>query len=159
MARQSKIDGMQYILIDERISAPKYQTAGSAGVDLHACTFDGMKIKGRCTIPPGNDFMVGTGLKLHIGSMDPGLVGFVSPRSSLGKRGLQLRNTVGVIDADYQGEVVLLCRNASRQILFIDPLERIAQIVFLPVFQTDFVAVKEFEATARGDGGIGSTGK
>jgi dUTP pyrophosphatase len=66
---------------------------------------------------------------------------------------------VGVIDADYQGEVVLLCRNASRQILFIDPLERIAQIVFLPVFQTDFVAVKEFEATARGDGGIGSTGK
>ena len=159
MAKQEKIDGMHYIITDERVRAPGYATTGSAGIDLHACSFDGMKIRGRCTIPPGNDFTIGTGIKLHIGSLDPGLVGMIAPRSSLGKRGLQLQNTVGIIDADYQGELILICRNASRQILFIDPVERIAQMVLLPVFQTAFVPVKEFVPTARGDGGFGSTGK
>ncbi len=150
---------MQFIATDKRLKAPGYATAGSAGIDLCACSLDGLMLQGRAMVSPGGCFTLGTGLKIHIGSGGAGLVGLVAPRSSLGKRGLALQNTVGVIDEDYQGEIVLMCRNENRQVLIIDPLERVAQMVVMPVFRTELVAVTEFAKTARGAGGIGSTGK
>ena len=152
-------EGMQVIVLDPRLKAPAFATDGSAGLDLHACSFDGMKLQGRATIPPGGTFTIGTGVKVHIGSAHQGLVGMVLPRSSLGKRGLSLQNTMGVIDADYQGEIMLICRNSSRIVLTIDPTERVAQMVLVPCLRPDVVEVKEFVATARGEGGFGSTGK
>jgi dUTP pyrophosphatase len=145
--------------MEERVKVPTFATAGSAGIDLQVNSFDGARLQGRATIPPGNAFTVGTGLKVHIGSYGEGLVGMVFPRSSLGKRGLALQNTVGIIDEDYQGEIVLMCRNTGKQILFLDPGERIAQMVVVPVFRPEMVRVKKFEETARGEDGFGSTGK
>jgi len=159
MAKQPAASDMQFQLIDKRLAAPEYATAASAGFDLRACSFEGMLLQGRATIPPGGTFTLGTGVKLHIGSMGDDMVGMVMPRSSLGKRGFALQNTVGVIDADYQGEIILMCRNDHRHLLTIDPLERVAQLVLVPVFRAVFRQVKEFKATVRGAGGFGSTGK
>ena len=155
----AKASELQFQLIDKRLAAPEYATDGSAAFDLRACSFNEMMLQGRATIPPGGTFVIGTGVKLHIGSLDAGLVGMVMPRSSLGKRGFALQNTVGVIDADYQGEIILMCRNEHRHILTVDPLERVAQLLLVPVFRAEFKQVKEFKATARGAGGFGSTGK
>lgn len=154
-----KADVMEFVALDSRLKDPQYATPGSAGVDLQAMSFDGLKLQGRATIPPGGVFEIGTGLKLHIGSFITGIVGMVYPRSSLGRRGLCLQNTVGIIDEDYQGEIVLMCRNAGRNVLFIDPGERIAQMLLVPVLQTEFVKVEKFKPTQRGEGGFGSTGK
>lgn len=155
------VAGLQVVVLDSRLAVPGYATDGSAGIDLHACSFDGLRFQGRATIPPGNTFTIGTGVKMHIGSLGAGLVGMVMPRSSLGKRGLALQNTVGVIDEDYQGEIMLLCRNMHKHLLFIDPMERVAQLVMMPVFRAGAVRVVEkfSSQTARGEGGIGSTGK
>lgn len=155
------VGGLQVVVMDSRLGVPGYATDGSAGIDLCACSFDGMRLQGRATVPPGGVFTLGTGVKMHIGSLGAGLVGMVLPRSSLGKRGLSLQNTVGVIDEDYQGEIVLLCRNTHKHLLFIDPMERVAQMVMMPVFRAGAVRVVEkfSSQTVRGEGGIGSTGK
>lgn len=157
----TEVPGMRYIRMDKRLPDPAYATDGAAGIDLCVSSFDDMKLQGRATVPPNCTFKIGTGIKLHIGSASTGLslVGLVYPRSSLGKRGLMLQNTVGVIDSDYQGEIILLCRNMHKQILTLDPLERVAQLVIMPVFKTELVMVEQFEETARGAGGFGSTGK
>lgn len=160
MSKSKAVDGgMQFVVLDERVKVPAYATGGSAGLDLQAMSFDGMRMQGRASVPPGGSFVIGTGIKLHIGSLSDDLVGLVMPRSSLGKRGFSLQNTVGVIDADYQGEILLMGRNDGRHMLFIDPTERVAQLLLVPVFRPELVRVKEFKATARGDGGFGSTGK
>lgn len=150
---------VEFIRLDKRLPDPKAATAGSAGIDLCVCSFDDMKLQGRASIPPGGMFKIGTGVKMHIGSNLTGLVGMVFPRSSLGKRGLALQNTVGIIDEDYQGEIVLLCRNMHRQVLILDPLERVAQMVIVPVMFMGMKEVQEFRPTERGAGGFGSTGK
>lgn len=154
------VTGCQVVLIDKRLEMPAYATDGSAGIDLRVCSFDGFRLQGRATIPPGATFEIGTGVKMHIGSVGSGLVGMVMPRSSLGKRGLALQNTVGVIDEDYQGEIILMCRNMHKHLLFLDPMERVAQLVLMPVFRTQLIEVAKFSVlTDRGAGGIGSTGK
>ena len=154
------VTGCQVVLIDKRLEMPAYATDGSAGIDLRVCSFDGFRLQGRATIPPGATFEIGTGVKMHIGSVGNGLVGMVMPRSSLGKRGLALQNTVGVIDEDYQGEIVLLCRNMHKHLLFLDPMERVAQLVLVPVFRAQLIEVAKFSVvSARGEGGVGSTGK
>lgn len=154
------VTGCQVVLIDKRLEMPAYATDGSAGIDLRVCSFDGFRLQGRATIPPGATFEIGTGVKMHIGSVGSGLVGMVMPRSSLGKRGLALQNTVGVIDEDYQGEIILMCRNMHKHLLFLDPMERVAQLVLMPVFRTQLIEVAKFSVlTDRGVGGIGSTGK
>jgi dUTP pyrophosphatase len=158
MAKQTK-EGVQFVIMDDRVKEPSYATAASAGIDLQAMNFDGLRMQGRSSIPPGGRFVIGTGLAVHIGSLSDELVGMVYPRSSLGKRGLALQNTIGLIDADYQGEILLMGMNTGRHMLFIDPTERIAQMILVPVFRTELVRVKEFTPTARGTGGIGSTGK
>ena len=146
-------------VLDKRVELPKYATKGSAGLDLCACSFDEMKMQGRSIIGPGGTFTIGTGISIHIGSGGQGMVGLLLPRSSLGKRGLVLQNTIGIIDEDYQGEIILLCRNLHRNILTIDPLERIAQLVIMPVLQAGLVLTDKYAPTDRGEGGIGSTGK
>jgi dUTP pyrophosphatase len=149
---------MYAIVKDKRLSLPEYATPGSAGIDLRACSMDGMKMQGRSILGPGATFEIGTGISIHIGSGGTGMVGLLLPRSSLGKRGFALQNTVGVIDEDYQGEIILLCRNNHRNILTIDPLERIAQLVIMPVLRASLVETDKFVPTSRGEGGIGSTG-
>ena len=157
MAKAS--EGMEFIALDDRLKQPGYATGGSAGIDLCAMSFDEMKMQGRATIPPGGTFVIGTGVKIHIGSYADELVGMVSPRSSLGRRGFALQNTVGIIDSDYQGEIILACRNAGRHVLTIDPGERVAQLVIVPTFRVALVPVKKFKTSDRAEGGFGSTGK
>ncbi len=131
---------------------PAYATAGSAGLDLRAC------IDSALMIAPGHTELIPTGLAIHIG--DPGLAAMILPRSGLGhKHGIVLGNLVGLIDSDYQGPLMVSCWNRSQQAFTIQPLDRIAQLVIVPVVRAAFRRVKEFGASDRGQGGFGSTGR
>ncbi len=141
-------------ILDERIRAqmPAYATAGSAGLDLRAAIDEAI------TLEPGDTALVPTGLAIHLG--DPALAAIVIPRSGLGhKHGIVLGNGVGLIDSDYQGQVFVSCWNRGRETFVVNPLERIAQLVVVPVVQVDINIVESFEESARGAGGFGSTGK
>ena len=132
---------------------PEYATPGSAGVDLRVCYLpkDGISIR------PGSQFMFSTGIAIHI--KDPGYAGMIIPRSSLGKKGIVLGNLVGLIDSDYQGEILVLLWNRGHEVVKIERMDRIAQLVIVPVVQAQFEIVQEFEQSQRGTGGFGSTGK
>ncbi|HSN19903.1 MAG TPA: dUTP diphosphatase [Usitatibacter sp.] len=141
-------------ILDERIRAnlPAYATSGSAGLDLRAC------IDSPLTLKPGESSLVPSGLAIHLG--DPGLAAIVIPRSGLGhKHGIVLGNLVGLIDSDYQGQVFVSCWNRGKEPFVVNPLERIAQLVVVPVVQVQLNVVDSFEESARGAGGFGSTGK
>jgi dUTP pyrophosphatase len=130
---------------------PAYATPGSAGMDLRAC------IDAPLTLDPGASELVPTGLAIHIG--DPGLAAIIVPRSGLGHRhGLVLGNLVGLIDADYQGPLMVSCWNRSMAPYTIQPGDRIAQLVVMPVECVDFRVVDEFAASVRGQGGFGHSG-
>jgi dUTP diphosphatase len=141
-------------VLDERIRAqlPAYATHGSAGLDLRAC------IDEPITLRPGDASLVPTGLAIHLA--DPGLAAMIIPRSGLGHRhGIVLGNLVGLIDSDYQGQVLVSCWNRGREPFVVNPLERIAQLVVVPVVQVELNVVASFEESERGAGGFGSTGK
>jgi dUTP pyrophosphatase len=137
--------------LGESIELPHYATGGSAGLDMRAC------IDGPLTVEPGETVLVPTGLAIH--SSDPGLAAVLLPRSGLGhKHGLVLGNLTGLIDSDYQGQVFISCWNRSSKSYEIQPAERIAQMVFVPVEQVKFEVVEEFADSDRGDGGFGHSG-
>ncbi|HEX3096307.1 MAG TPA: dUTP diphosphatase [Usitatibacter sp.] len=141
-------------ILDERIRAslPAYATAGSAGLDLRAC------IDGPLTLRPGDSALIPSGLAIHLA--DPGLAAVVIPRSGLGhKHGIVLGNLVGLIDSDYQGPLMVSCWNRGKEPFVVNPLERIAQLVVVPVVQVELNVVDAFEESGRGAGGFGSTGK
>ncbi len=141
-------------ILDERIRAhlPAYATAGSAGLDIRAC------IDAPLTLRPGESALVPSGLAIHLG--DPGLAAVLIPRSGLGhKHGIVLGNLVGLIDSDYQGQIFVSCWNRGREPFVVNPLERIAQLVVVPVVQVRLNVVDSFDASDRGAGGFGSTGK
>ena len=141
-------------ILDERIrpQLPAYATAGSAGLDLRAC------IDGPITLRPGDSSLVPTGLAIHVG--DPALAAIIIPRSGLGhKHGIVLGNLVGLIDSDYQGQLMVSCWNRGKETFVVNPMERIAQLVIVPVVQVQLNVVESFEESARGAGGFGSTGK
>ena len=131
---------------------PDYATPGSAGIDLKAAS-----IIRAIEIYPGDQELIRTGIAIHI--KDPGYAGMIIPRSGLGKRGVVLGNLVGLIDSDYQGEIKVLLWNRGNDIVQIDHMDRIAQLVIVPVVQAQFEIVQEFEKSQRGSGGFGSTGK
>lgn len=136
--------------MDEQL--PSYATPGSAGLDLRACLDEAI------TLEPGQTTLIPTGLAIHIG--DPGLAALILPRSGLGhKHGIVLGNLVGLIDSDYQGQLMVSCWNRGQTSFVIQPMERIAQLVLVPVVQATFRRVDEFDASSRGEGGFGSTGK
>lgn len=140
-------------ILDERLkdALPAYATTGSAGLDLKAC------ITQPLTLAPGQTELIPTGMSIHLG--DPGLAAMILPRSGWGhKHGIVLGNLVGLIDSDYQGPLMVSCWNRSQEPFVIQPLDRMAQLVIVPVLQADFNIVDEFEATERGEGGFGSTG-
>ncbi|MEK9878142.1 MAG: dUTP diphosphatase [Betaproteobacteria bacterium] len=141
-------------ILDERIREylPQYSTSGSAGLDLRACTDEKM------TINPGNTVLIPTGLAINIA--DPGYAAVILPRSGLGhKNGIVLGNLVGLIDSDYQGQLFVSIWNRGKEIFELNPFDRIAQLVVIPVVQVDLNIVDDFEETERGAGGFGSTGK
>lgn len=130
---------------------PHYATDGSAGLDMRACVDD------MITVNPGETVLIPTGLAIHIG--DPGLAAVLLPRSGLGhKHGLVLGNLTGLIDSDYQGQVYISCWNRSEKAYEVQPGERIAQMVFVPVEQVQFRVVENFDDSSRGDGGFGHSG-
>jgi dUTP pyrophosphatase len=136
--------------MDEHL--PAYATPGSAGLDLRAC------LDAPLVLAPGQSQLIPTGLSIHIG--DPGLCAMLLPRSGLGhKHGIVLGNLVGLIDSDYQGPLMVSCWNRGQAAFTIEPMERIAQMVIVPVVQAAFRRVDEFETSSRGEGGFGSTGK
>jgi dUTP pyrophosphatase len=131
---------------------PAYATPGSAGLDLRACIAEPLVLQ------PGSTHLVPTGVAIHIG--DPGLAALIVPRSGLGhKHGIVLGNLVGLIDSDYQGPLMVSCWNRGSTAFTLQPMERLAQLVIVPVVQARFRRVDEFEASTRGQGGFGSTGK
>jgi len=137
--------------VGDTIPLPDYATAGSAGLDMRACIDEPL------TVHPGDTVLVPTGLAIYI--EDPGLAAVLLPRSGLGhKHGLVLGNLTGLIDSDYQGQVFISCWNRGQAAYAVQPGERIAQMVFVPVAQVAFHVVEEFEETARGAGGFGSSG-
>ena len=137
--------------LGDSVELPHYATGGSAGLDMRACIDEPL------TIEPGETTLVPTGLAIHIG--DPGLAAVLLPRSGLGhKHGLVLGNLTGLIDSDYQGQVYISCWNRGSQSYEIQPAERIAQMVFVPVEQVRFDVVEEFADSDRGDGGFGHSG-
>ena len=141
-------------VLDERMAdqLPAYATAGSAGLDLRACLDKPMHLE------PGQAALIPTGLAIHIG--DPGLAAMLLPRSGLGhKHGIVLGNLVGLIDSDYQGPLMVSCWNRGSAAYTVQPLERIAQMVIVPVVQARFERVDSFEDSARGGRGFGSTGR
>jgi len=141
-------------ILDPRIREhlPHYATAGAAGLDLRAC------LEAPLELLPGASQLVRSGLAIHLG--DPGLAAVVLPRSGLGaKHGIVLGNLVGLIDSDYQGEVMVSVWNRGANAFTVQPLERIAQLVVVPVVQVELAVVEEFAASARGAGGFGSTGR
>jgi len=140
-------------VLDARMAGqlPAYATPGSAGLDLRAC------IEAPLTVAPGQTVLVPTGLAIHIGN--PGLAAMILPRSGLGhKHGLVLGNLVGLIDSDYQGPLMVSCWNRSTTAYTLQPLERLAQLVVVPVVQASFRQVEAFDGSQRGEGGFGSTG-
>ena len=141
-------------VLDVRMRAhmPAYATEGSAGMDLRAC------VEAPVTIAPGDTHLISTGISIHIG--DPGYAAVILPRSGLGhKHGIVLGNLVGLIDSDYQGPLMVSCWNRSHEAYTIEPLDRIAQLVIVPVARAEFTIVEDFAASARGTGGFGSSGK
>jgi dUTP pyrophosphatase len=131
---------------------PHYATPGSAGIDLRACIDVAIKIH------PGETILVPTGMAIHLA--DPGLAAMILPRSGLGhKHGIVLGNLVGLIDSDYQGELLVSTWNRGHETFTINPLDRLAQLVVVPVVQVTFNVVDEFASSERGSGGFGSTGK
>jgi dUTP pyrophosphatase len=141
-------------VLDARMAqhVPAYATPGSAGLDLRAC------LDAPLVLEPGQTQLIPTGLAIHIG--DPGLAAMLLPRSGLGhKHGIVLGNLVGLIDSDYQGPLMVSCWNRGSATFTVQPMERIAQLVIVPVVQATFRRVEEFGASGRGAGGFGSTGK
>ena len=141
-------------IIDARMrdQLPNYATAGSAGLDLRAC------IEAPLTIEPGSTHLIPTGLAIHIA--DPAYAAMILPRSGLGhKHGIVLGNLVGLIDSDYQGELMVSTWNRGTTAFVLNPMERLAQLVIVPVLQVGFRVVESFEESDRGAGGFGSTGK
>ena len=141
-------------ILDARMreQLPAYATTGSAGLDLRACLNEPLTLK------PGETALVPTGLAIHVG--DPGYAALILPRSGLGhKHGIVLGNLVGLIDSDYQGELMISTWNRGETTFVLNPMERLAQLVIVPVVQAQFNIVDEFEQSERGAGGFGSTGK
>ena len=141
-------------ILDPRMAdqLPAYATPGSAGLDLRACVDKAL------TLAPGATALIPTGLSIHIA--DPGLAAMILPRSGLGhKHGIVLGNLVGLIDSDYQGPLMVSCWNRGQADFTIQPLDRIAQLVIVPVVQASFRVVDDFDASTRGSGGFGSTGR
>ena len=131
---------------------PRYATAGAAGLDLRAC------IEAPLTLQPGDSQLVHSGIAIHVA--DPGYAAVVLPRSGLGsKHGIVLGNLVGLIDSDYQGEVLVSVWNRGQASFTIQPLDRIAQLLVMPVMQVELEVVEEFAESSRGAGGFGSTGR
>ena len=140
-------------ILDPRLSGnlPEYATPGSAGLDLRACLLEPM------TLQPNAWQLVPTGIAIYLA--DPGFAALILPRSGLGhKHGIVLGNLVGLIDSDYQGQLMVSAWNRSSTAFTIEPMERIAQLVIVPVVQAQFNVVSEFPASQRGEGGYGSTG-
>ncbi|AFP32492.1 dUTP diphosphatase [Marinobacter sp. BSs20148] len=147
---------LQIRVLDERIGQsiafPAYATDGSAGLDLRACLSQPLVLE------PGDTQLIGTGLAIHIA--DPALAALILPRSGLGhKHGIVLGNLVGLIDSDYQGELMVSCWNRGQTRFTVEPGERLAQLVLVPVVQAEFEVVDEFDSSHRGAGGFGSTGR
>jgi dUTP pyrophosphatase len=141
-------------VLDPRMAeqVPAYATPGSAGLDLRAC------LDAPLVLEPGQTRLIPTGISIYIG--DPGLAAMILPRSGLGhKHGIVLGNLVGLIDSDYQGPLMVSCWNRGSEVFTVQPMERIAQLVIVPVVQASFRVVDEFGASDRGGGGFGSTGK
>jgi dUTP pyrophosphatase len=148
------LDTLDVKILDLRLrdALPQYSTAGAAGLDLRAC------IDSPITLAPGAAELVPSGIAIHLA--DPGLAAVVLPRSGLGhKHGIVLGNLVGLIDSDYQGQVMVSVWNRSQQAFTVNPMDRIAQLVVVPVVQVKLNVVEEFSASKRGVGGFGSTGK
>jgi len=142
-------------ILDARIGSkfplPRYGTDGAAGLDMLACLNEPLRLS------PGDTTLIPTGIAIHIG--DPGLAAVLLPRSGLGhKHGIVLGNLVGLIDSDYQGQVFVSCWNRGKDVFTIEPGDRIAQMVFVPVVQAEFEIVSDFETSRRGAGGFGHTG-
>ena len=140
-------------ILDERIRAmlPHYASPGAAGLDLRACIASPLTLQG------GESQLVSSGIAIHVG--DPGYAAVILPRSGLGaKNGIVLGNLVGLIDSDYQGPLMISVWNRGASAFTIQPLDRIAQLIVVPVLQVEFEVVQEFAASARGAGGFGSTG-
>ena len=141
-------------ILDTRLKEqlPAYATKGSAGLDLRACIDEVM------TLSPGETELIPAGIAIHLA--DPTLAAMILPRSGLGhKHGIVLGNLVGLIDSDYQGQIFVSCWNRGQTAFQLNPMERIAQLVVVPVVQLEFNVVEEFEQSDRGEGGFGSTGK
>jgi dUTP pyrophosphatase len=143
-------------ILDPRIGTelplPAYATAGSAGLDLRACLNQPLELE------PGRAELIPTGLAIHLD--DPGLAAVILPRSGLGhKHGIVLGNLVGLIDSDYQGQLLVSCWNRGREPFTVKPGERIAQLVVVPVVQVELQVVEDFAATSRGAGGFGHSGR
>jgi dUTP pyrophosphatase len=141
-------------ILDPRMKdfLPAYATGGSAGLDLRAC------VDAPLTLEPGQTVLVPTGLAIHIG--DPGYAAMILPRSGLGhKNGIVLGNLVGLIDSDYQGQLMVSTWNRGHSTFTLQPMDRLAQLVVVPVVQVGFNLVEEFPTSDRGAGGFGSTGK
>lgn len=140
-------------ILDDRLrtSPPHYATAGAAGLDLRACIDEAM------VLAPGETRLVPSGIAIHLA--DPGLAAMILPRSGLGhKHGIVLGNLVGLIDSDYQGQIFVSLWNRGSATFTLEPLERMAQLVVVPVLQVGFNVVDSFESSDRGEGGFGSTG-
>ena len=147
---------IQVKILDPRMGSvfplPKYETQDSAGLDLRAC------LDVPLTVHPGETHLIPTGISIYIG--DPNLAAVILPRSGLGhKHGLVMGNLVGLIDADYQGPLMISCWNRGQTSYTIEPGDRIAQLVFLPIARVSFELVSDFAASARGTGGFGHSGK
>lgn len=147
---------IQVKILDERIGKefplPRYETTDAAGLDLRACLNEPL------TIQPGETHLIPTGISIYIG--DANMAAVILPRSGLGhKHGLVLGNLVGLIDADYQGPLMVSCWNRGQAAYTVAPGDRIAQLVFLPIVRAEFVLVNEYTATSRGTGGFGHSGK
>jgi dUTP pyrophosphatase len=141
-------------ILDNRIrdQLPHYATSGAAGLDLRAVIDTPIKLE------PGETQLIPTGMAIHIG--DPGYAALILPRSGLGhKHGIVLGNLVGLIDSDYQGQLFVSCWNRGKMAFTLNPMERLAQLVIVPVIQAQFKIVEEFAESHRGEGGFGSTGK
>ena len=146
---------IQLKILDSRLGnefpLPHYATDGAAGMDMRAC------LDAPLVIAPGETLLIPTGLAIHI--QEPGLAAMLLPRSGLGhKHGIVLGNLVGLIDSDYQGQLMVSCWNRSQIPFLLNPLERIAQLVVVPIVRVNFSVVNEFEKSSRGEKGFGSTG-
>ena len=150
------MQSIQLKILDPRIGSeyelPDYATDGSAGIDMRACLDASLQVQ------PGDTHLLPTGIAIHIG--DPTVAAVLLPRSGLGhKHGIVLGNLVGLIDADYQGQVFVSCWNRAHQSFTIQPGERIAQMVFVPIVRAHFEVVESFQESARGAGGFGHSGR